>query len=218
VERRLAQCRGGLERHVRVIHVIASPSGGGDFITAPGVYRFREGRGLELTIGGSPRPRGSAGDPFSNSAQRPTRFQGAKGPTLPRRPRRPEEHEPSPRHLFNDSDHPDRDSLKRRPSRARLTTPALTPNVPQGGGFGCHPTAPPIFDHLGWQSPERTCFPPCRRGPRAGLRCGRGRKDSPRDAEGAQLLTVKIRQPSHEFTFGVGISFIPYPLVLTPVV
>jgi hypothetical protein len=33
-----------------------------------------------------------------------------------------------------------------------------------------------------------------------------------------ELLTVKIRQPSHEFTFGVGISFIPYPLVLTPVV
>jgi 3-dehydroquinate dehydratase len=32
------------------------------------------------------------------------------------------------------------------------------------------------------------------------------------------MLTVKIRQPSHEFTFGVGISFIPYLLVLTPVV
>jgi hypothetical protein len=32
------------------------------------------------------------------------------------------------------------------------------------------------------------------------------------------LLMVKIRQPSHEFTFGVGISFIPYPSVLTPVV
>jgi hypothetical protein len=32
------------------------------------------------------------------------------------------------------------------------------------------------------------------------------------------VLTVKIRQPSLEFTFGVGISFIPYPLVLTPVV
>jgi hypothetical protein len=32
------------------------------------------------------------------------------------------------------------------------------------------------------------------------------------------LLTVKIRQPSHEFTFGVGTSFIPYPLVVTPVV
>jgi hypothetical protein len=27
-----------------------------------------------------------------------------------------------------------------------------------------------------------------------------------------ELLTVKIRQPSHEFTFGVGISFIPYLL------
>jgi hypothetical protein len=34
----------------------------------------------------------------------------------------------------------------------------------------------------------------------------------------SHLLTVKIRQPSHEFTFGVGMSFIPYPLVLTPVV
>jgi hypothetical protein len=33
-----------------------------------------------------------------------------------------------------------------------------------------------------------------------------------------EMLTVKIYQPSHEFTFGVGISFIPYPLVLTPVV
>jgi hypothetical protein len=32
------------------------------------------------------------------------------------------------------------------------------------------------------------------------------------------LLMVKIRQPSHEFTFSVGMSFIPYPLVLTPVV
>jgi hypothetical protein len=25
------------------------------------------------------------------------------------------------------------------------------------------------------------------------------------------VLMVKIRQPSHEFTFSVGISFIPYP-------
>jgi hypothetical protein len=33
-----------------------------------------------------------------------------------------------------------------------------------------------------------------------------------------EMLTVKIRQPSHDFTFGGGISFIPYPLVLTPVV
>jgi hypothetical protein len=33
-----------------------------------------------------------------------------------------------------------------------------------------------------------------------------------------EMLTVKIRQPSHVFTFGVGMSFIPYPLVLTPVV
>jgi hypothetical protein len=32
------------------------------------------------------------------------------------------------------------------------------------------------------------------------------------------VLTVKIRQPSHEFTFGVGITFVSYSLVLTPVV
>jgi hypothetical protein len=31
-----------------------------------------------------------------------------------------------------------------------------------------------------------------------------------------EVLTVKFRQPSHEFTFGVGMSFISYPLVLTP--
>jgi hypothetical protein len=33
-----------------------------------------------------------------------------------------------------------------------------------------------------------------------------------------ELLTVKFRQPSHEFTFGVDMSFILYPLVLTPLV
>jgi hypothetical protein len=34
----------------------------------------------------------------------------------------------------------------------------------------------------------------------------------------ALMLTVKIRQPSHEFTFGVGMTFVSYSLVLTPVV
>jgi hypothetical protein len=33
-----------------------------------------------------------------------------------------------------------------------------------------------------------------------------------------RLLTVKFRQSSHEFTFGVGMNFISYPLVLTPLV
>jgi hypothetical protein len=32
------------------------------------------------------------------------------------------------------------------------------------------------------------------------------------------LLTVRIRQPSHEFTFCVAMTFVSYPLVLTPVV
>jgi hypothetical protein len=33
-----------------------------------------------------------------------------------------------------------------------------------------------------------------------------------------EMMTVKFRQPSHEFTFGVSISFISYLLVLTPLV
>jgi hypothetical protein len=34
----------------------------------------------------------------------------------------------------------------------------------------------------------------------------------------AVVLTVKLRQPSHEFTFSVGMNFISYPLAITPLV
>jgi hypothetical protein len=48
---------------------------------------------------------------------------------------------------------------------------------------------------------------------------GESFKSSKTALEGlVSLLTVKIRQPSHEFTFGVGITFVSYSLVLTPVV
>jgi hypothetical protein len=33
-----------------------------------------------------------------------------------------------------------------------------------------------------------------------------------------ELLMVKFCQPSHEFTFGVSMTFVSYPLVLTPMV
>jgi hypothetical protein len=33
-----------------------------------------------------------------------------------------------------------------------------------------------------------------------------------------EMLTVKFCQPSQAFTFGVGMNFISYPLVLTPLV
>jgi hypothetical protein len=33
-----------------------------------------------------------------------------------------------------------------------------------------------------------------------------------------EMLTVKFRQPSHEFNFGVDMSFILYPFVLTPLI
>jgi hypothetical protein len=32
------------------------------------------------------------------------------------------------------------------------------------------------------------------------------------------LLTVNFRQPSYEFTFGVGFNLTSYPLVLTPLI
>jgi hypothetical protein len=33
-----------------------------------------------------------------------------------------------------------------------------------------------------------------------------------------EMLMVKFRQHSHEFTFGAGMTFISYPLVLTPLI
>jgi hypothetical protein len=33
-----------------------------------------------------------------------------------------------------------------------------------------------------------------------------------------EMLTMNFRQPGHEFTFGVGMKFISYLLVLTPLV
>jgi hypothetical protein len=33
-----------------------------------------------------------------------------------------------------------------------------------------------------------------------------------------EMWTVKFCQPSHEFTFDIGMDFISYPLVLTPLV
>jgi hypothetical protein len=33
-----------------------------------------------------------------------------------------------------------------------------------------------------------------------------------------ERLMVNFRQPSHEFTFGVRMNFMSYPLVLTPLV
>jgi hypothetical protein len=53
---------------------------------------------------------------------------------------------------------------------------------------------------------------------RTGACIARWPPNTGRNARVSRVLTVKIRQPNHEFTFSVGISFIPYPLILTPVV
>jgi hypothetical protein len=38
------------------------------------------------------------------------------------------------------------------------------------------------------------------------------------ESRSSLMLTVEFCQPSHEFIFGVGMTFVSYPLVLTPVV
>jgi hypothetical protein len=47
----------------------------------------------------------------------------------------------------------------------------------------------------------------------AGMMAQKRRREKSRS-----MLMAKFRQPSHEFTFGVGMTFVSYPLVLTPVV
>jgi hypothetical protein len=42
--------------------------------------------------------------------------------------------------------------------------------------------------------------------------------DGPVSLRRRSVLTVKFHQLSHEFTFGVDMSFIFYPLVLTPLI
>jgi hypothetical protein len=46
----------------------------------------------------------------------------------------------------------------------------------------------------------------------------RGRRGGAGPMRDRWVLMVKFRQPSHEFTFGVGMTFVSYPLVLTPMV
>jgi hypothetical protein len=50
------------------------------------------------------------------------------------------------------------------------------------------------------------------------LRAIRYPKDFKPSIEKYDGVAVKFCQPSHEFTFGVGMTFVSYPLVLTPVV
>jgi hypothetical protein len=71
-------------------------------------------------------------------------------------PKRPTEHEPSPHHLFDGSDHPDVDSLKRLSSKARSTPPVS-------------PAMPPVFKHPVRRGPICACSTLRRRGSRAGL-------------------------------------------------
>jgi hypothetical protein len=83
------------------------------------------------------------------------------------------------------------------------------------GVWGCHRHAVEAVDGAEASLPRvsacidfAACSPPAAAAHRTRRHC------SPRPP----LLTVKFRQPSHEFTFGIGMTFVSYPLVLTPVV
>jgi hypothetical protein len=45
-----------------------------------------------------------------------------------------------------------------------------------------------------------------------------GLLEDEQDLSMGEMMAVKFRKPTHEFTFGVGMTFISYPLVLTPLV
>jgi hypothetical protein len=45
-----------------------------------------------------------------------------------------------------------------------------------------------------------------------------GLLEDEQDLSMGEMLKVKFRQPNHEFTFGVGMTFISYTLVLSPLV
>jgi hypothetical protein len=115
--------------------IFAAPGGGGELDAAVGAGPSRERRGLQLAVGGPPRPGGSKGDPLLGGPWWFMRLRGRRDP--PHRddlPRRSTERDSSSRHSFNDVEHPDSDSLRRHSSsKARSTPPASAPSVPQGG-------------------------------------------------------------------------------------
>jgi hypothetical protein len=116
----------------------------------------------------------------------PHASEGRRDP--PRRddpPKQPTEHEPSPRHLYDNSDHSDADSLRWCSSKVRSTPPASAPSAPQGADLSVPPAAPPIFNHPGRQGPD-VHVSLSWRGSGADLYRGGGWEDSPRAIKGAK--------------------------------
>jgi hypothetical protein len=140
VERRRTQRGGGLERHVGVILVVASPRHRSVIITVAADGRARQECGLELATSSSPCPRGLA-------EVRPRMALSRTGASELQRvapcqadpPRRSEERPAPVCQLFDGSDRPDLDSLQRRRSRAILTDSASTLSAPQAVDSGTTP-------------------------------------------------------------------------------
>jgi hypothetical protein len=100
-------------------------------------------------------------------------------------PMRPEEHKPSPRHLFDGFDRLDTDSLQRHPSRARSTSSTSTPSTPQGADSGAAPWRLQSLIIQGGGAPDVQVSLPAGGGQGPASDAAEVGKDSPRAAEGA---------------------------------
>jgi hypothetical protein len=83
VERRCTQRGGGLERHVGVVLVIASPHHQSVIIAAAADGHARQECGIELATSSSPCPRGPADGPPSHGAQQDGRLRVAESRAPP---------------------------------------------------------------------------------------------------------------------------------------
>jgi hypothetical protein len=187
VERRCTQRDDGLERHVGVVLVVASPRHRSVIVAAAADGRTRQECGLELTTSSSPCPRGPTDGPPSRGAQQDGRLRVTES-------RAPQADPPEAVGGATSSRPPTFQWF--RPPRLGLTAEAsiagevdglgFDAEHAAGGGFRRRPAAPSVVTYPGRQSPIHSCFPRRWRGPRTNPDRCRGRRISPRAVGGAR--------------------------------
>jgi hypothetical protein len=183
VERWRGQRGDGLERHVRVILIVASPCCRSIVIVAAANSCTREECGLELAINSWLRPRGLADGPPPRGAQQDGRPRVAESPTLSGR---------SSEAVGGAAGYSLPTLRWLRPPRLGLPVEAPVDRLGvdaervAGGKFRCRPTTSSVIAYPGRRSPGCTRFPHRWRGPRINPSRGGGRRIGSRAAGGAQ--------------------------------
>jgi hypothetical protein len=142
VERRHGQRGGGLEQHIGVVLVIASPRHRSIIIVAAADSHAREECGLELAISSSPRPPvwGARGVESPTSSSRPSEAVGGATGSSPPTFRRLQ-----PPRLGLPADAPVAGEVDRLGVDAERAT---------GGGFQRRPAAPSVIAYPGRSAPD----------------------------------------------------------------